>query len=251
MIDPSGIRRSIVDMTVRSGEGHLGSSFSIVEMLIGVFTAAQCRGKFNPSNLILSKGHASYAYYAFLHEVGLFSTEELHAVGTTGSKWYGHLPYIGGDARFPFGSGSLGHGLPFALGLAFALRARKFTDPVFCIIGDGEANEGTFWETLLLINKLRPTGFKLLIDCNNSSERAVPIGNAIAGLAAAFPYLRFHICDGHSPSEIHEKLDGEDDAVLICKTHKGFPIPFMMDNPVWHHKIPTSEEARAIKECLR
>lgn len=249
-IDASNIRRKIVELTMQSGEGHLASSFSIVEMLMAVYSIGEQSGGFKPQNFYLSKAHASYAFYAFMNEIYLFSDEELRAIGAAGSRWYGHLPYITGDPRFHFGAGSLGHGLPFSLGYTLSLRRQNCFDKVVCLIGDGEANEGTFWETLLLINKFRPSNFKIMVDCNNSSERAIPIIECFAGLYKSFAEIDFLFSDGHSVAEMSNLIEDKRDAVIFCRTEKGFPVDFMIDNPAWHHKIPTADEAQEISGRL-
>ena len=120
MSSSNQIRNSIIEIAAASEEGHIASSFSIVELLLAIFEYENKINVFEPSCLVLSKGHASYAYYAFLHHIGLMDLTELETVGQIGSKYYGHLPYIENDERFQFGSGSLGHGLPFSVGLAHA-----------------------------------------------------------------------------------------------------------------------------------
>jgi len=250
MLSASKIRGTIIDLVIQSKEGHIGSSFSIVEMLIAVHEVAAIMAASNTTHFFLSKGHASYAYYALLNEIGELNDSELSSIGQLGSKWYGHLPFIQRDSRFQFGSGSLGHGLPFSLGFLYSLRCKGSSDNVVCLIGDGEANEGTFWETLLLVNKLRPSGLKIMVDCNQSSERAIPVLTALRGLEVSFPYINFITCDGHSITEMVSALKSSGDSVILCETKKGFPVPFMTGNPVWHHRVPTLEEAEKIREFL-
>ena len=238
-------------MTLTAKEGHIASSFSIVEILMAIYRVCESNKNFTPQNIILSKGHASFAYYAFLHSISLMTNEELQSVGSFGSKYYGHLPYIPGDNRFQFGSGSLGHGLPYAVGLRYARHLQGCQDPVYCIIGDGEANEGTFWESLLFIQKLNFSNLAILVDANGSSERAIPIISNIKKMINIFHNIDFLESDGHDSKDIEMNLNSTDRCkVIICHTQKGFPIPFMIENPLWHHKIPTVDEAIQIEKYL-
>ena len=246
------VRKKILNMVMRSGEGHIASSFSIVEMLLAIFYDMKIlNNSFKNNNLILSKGHASYAYYAVLSHLGMMSEQEVLEVGKLGSKFYGHLPYIPNDMRFSFGSGSLGHGLPFALGLSTANSLLGKNDWVYCLVGDGEANEGTFWETMLLSEKYCDSKLKILIDCNGSSERAIPILDVLSNLGNVFKKISISKCNGHNISEIQKSLStGLNIRVALCETIKGFPSKLMSNNPVWHHKIPNDKEAELILKDL-
>jgi len=247
------IRSIILDIAVKSNEGHIPSSFSIVELLLSIYLKEKDNDNFfDPSCIVLSKGHATYAYYAFLNYIGLFSKLETETVGQVGSKYYGHLPYIQNDTRFQFGSGSLGHGLPFAIGLAHGVKILKKSKVIYCIVGDGELNEGTFWESLLLLQKLKITNIKVLIDCNGSSERAIPIINILKKLKTLFKDLDFIIVDGHSTDALISAMSTiKKSQILLCETIKGYPISFMKDNFEWHHRIPNKNEILKIKEELK
>jgi len=251
MIKSSTVRKLIIEAAIASKEGHIASSFSIVEMLIAIYREMEKEGGFIPENLILSKGHASYAYYALLCAAGKMDQSEFVTIGKLGSKFYGHLPYIYGDKRFQFGSGSLGHGLPYAVGLRHAYKVRGQANSVYCIVGDGEANEGTFWESLLLVSKLNPGRLRILVDCNRSSERAVPIHSILSRLGGVIDGIEVHTCDGHEPSQINQIISGNlGNILLLCNTQKGYPVREMIGNPIWHHKTPNPSEAESINAQL-
>ena len=249
MINCSKIRKTVIEIAVESNEGHIASSFSIIEILAAIYESeiTKCNKKFDPSCIVLSKGHASYGYYALLHSIGMMTDYEIKTIGKNGSKFYGHLPYIDGDKRFEFGSGSLGHGIPYALGRAYGIASKDKINTISCIVGDGEANEGTFWETLLILEKINICNINIFIDCNRSSERAVPIMEILENLKGIFRNIDVHKVNGHDISEILDIIKKNNKSKLIlCETKKGYPISFMMSNPVWHHKTPNGEEAEII-----
>ncbi len=252
LIKVNKVRKIILKMVMSSGEGHIASCFSIVEMLLAIFNDMKIiTDSYKTDNFILSKGHASYAYYAVLNYLKLMSKKEVLEVGNIGSKFYGHLPYVDSDRRFSFGSGSLGHGLPFALGRSTANKIKGKDDWVYCLVGDGEANEGTFWETLLLSEKFYDSKLKILVDCNGSSERAIPILGILSNLKKIFKKISISSCDGHNISSIQKCLStGLNIRVILCKTIKGYPSKLMSDNPIWHHKIPNEEDAKKILKDL-
>ena len=249
---PRNIRARILNAINCSGEGHLGSCFSIVELLLGFGRAVEADpDRFSISEFILSKGHASYAYYSWLTEIGLMKEDEFLLTGQVGSKLYGHLPFIDGDERFQFGSGSLGHGFPFALGCAVSNVFKGNGLNTCCLIGDGEANEGTTWETLLLMNKFPSASLTILVDMNGSSERAVPIAKQLMTLSNVFPSICFQEVDGHNADEVAEAILGnEHQKVILCQTHKGFPCPTLLDNPIWHHRVPSEKELKLLLKEL-
>lgn len=244
----SRIRQTILNMAYKSNEGHIPSSFSIVEILIAIKNHQAKTKELMPQNIVLSKGHASFGYYAFLNEYGHFSEAEINSVCKVGSKYYGHLPYLHNDQRFHYGSGSLGHGLPYALGLAFGNVRSGCDETIYCVVGDGEANEGTFWESLLILKKFPDLNVKIIIDQNNSSERAIPITsflNNLGGLYDGNGYVTS--VSGHNLDALESALDCS--IIIIANTTKGYPVD-MLSSPIWHHRTPGAEELDQIKNKL-
>jgi transketolase len=248
------IRKNILDMALESNEGHVPSSFSIVEILVAIVEhQLHTEGAFRFDHVVLSKGHATYAWYGLLRATGNFSDNEFSSVGKVGSKFYGHLPYLDEDPRFSFGSGSLGHGLPFAVGRALGNHLRGDASPFFVIVGDGEANEGTFWESLLLLTKFSITcklNLKVLIDANQSSERAIPIMSFLDRLGELTRFDFFTV-DGHSVTDIRQAIDARDSNISLikCNTMKGYPSKELM-SPKWHHKAINRAEYTHLIENL-
>jgi len=217
-----------------------------VETLLAIVeTQLKKESVFNPRNIILSKGHASYCWYAILAEYGLLTEDEFSTIGKVGSKLYGHLPYLDSDERFSYATGSLGHGLPFAIGYSFATADKIDLSCKYVVIGDGESNEGTFWEGLLLAQKLieiRAMRLNVLIDMNDSSERAIPIARNLRHLRHVFPKFEWYEHDGHELEAMIDVLVKTTDKLCIhlCFTKKGYPYPELSD-PIHHHGRFTQE----------
>jgi transketolase len=226
-----------------SGEGHVASSFSIVEILIAIYKYLDQQGKgaeFS-SHFILSKGHGVYALYALMSELGLISDDDLNSVGQDGSYLIGHVPFKP-ERGFYVGTGSLGQGLPMALGRAYLRRQFHEETPDFVIVGDGELNEGSIWETLILMQKFPRTKIRVFIDNNLSSTRAIPMSKVFEALKVGWTTIEV---DGHDIQKILQIIienDTDENLIILANTQKGYPLR-MMNDPIWHHRIPTQLEA--------
>jgi transketolase len=237
------IRRKVLQMVVGSREGHVASSFSIAEILTAIYQYLdeQGRGADFDSHFILSKGHGVYALYGLMSELGLISDEELSQVGQYGSDLIGHVP-VNPERSFYVGTGSLGQGLPMALGRAYVRRQAGDTTPEFVVVGDGEFNEGSIWETLMLMQKFPCAKMRVFVDNNLSSTRAIPMARVFEAVKAGWPTVEV---DGHDMNQILQILkdnDTDENLIILCNTKKGFPLK-AMNNPMWHHRMPTQEEA--------
>jgi len=239
------IRRKVLQMVVASREGHVASSFSIAEILTAIYQYLDEQGKGSDfaSHFILSKGHGVYALYGLMSELGLISDEELSQVGQYGSYLIGHVP-VKPERSFYVGTGSLGQGLPMALGRAYVRRQAGDTTPEFVVVGDGEFNEGSIWETLMLMQKFPRAKMRVFVDNNLSSTRAIPMARVFDAVRAGWPTIEV---DGHDMNQIFNILkenDTDENLIILCNTKKGFPLK-AMNNPMWHHRMPTQEEADA------
>jgi len=234
----SSIRRRVLELANKSGEGHIPSSLSIVEMLFACLSYIKKADK-HPSHLVLSKGHASLAYYAALEEFGFISESELNDFCDFNSKFGGH-PDATKHGAIPFSTGSLGHGLAMATGAAYFERHKRMNPgPIFVILGDQECNEGSVWEAALLGSALKLNNLVCLIDMNGSDSRSIPMQS----LAAKWGAFNWHVLevDGHSREQLTEAVNQAEKNVdlptaIICKTIKGKGISFMENSFEWHHK---------------
>lgn len=250
------LRALIIEVAGVAKEGHVPSALSILDILFVTYK------KFLPlsdlssidnigNRFILSKGHASMALYVVLHDFKKITTEELFSFARYESKLGGH-PDRNKILGVEVSTGSLGHGLPQGIGMAKAMQIKKAVGHIYVLIGDGEANEGTIWESALLAPNHKLGNLTCIVDNNLSSERALDMGN-IANKFEAFGWETLEI-NGHDHDAIERalKLRTNDKPIaIIANTVKGFGVPTMEANPEWHHRSPNSEELTFFLSELR
>lgn len=228
MIDK--LRRRILEVAYRDGMGHIPSALSILDIVWVLHDKVMTKD----DQFVLSKGHGCMALYAVLEEKGLLDWS---------NKLWGH-PKRGGAILAS--TGSLGHGLPMAVGLAMAKKIKGEAGRVFVLVGDGECNEGTTWESAMLAAHHKLDNLVVIVDQNFSSERALSTGN----LAKKFEAFGFasEFMKGHDHDELSMLMNTRDSFVipwpvaLIAKTTKGNGVPFMENNWAWHNRKLTKEE---------
>jgi transketolase len=244
-------RAKVLNMVLQSREGHVASSFSIIEILVAIYSYLQNTNQTDKfcSHTILSKGHSVYALYAIMSELGKLTNEELSQVGQYGSYLIGHVP-VRPENNFFVGTGSLGQGLPMALGRAYVNHMIHDSCPQFVIVGDGELNEGSCWETLLLMQKFPNCKLRLFVDNNHSSTRAIPLHNIFKALRQGWNTVDVNGHSVHDIVEILSKNDSDENLIILCETKKGFPLQ-AMNNPIWHHRMPTASEVAEFNQEIR
>ena len=248
------LRRLVVEGMVGGGQGHLGSSLSLIEIIRVLYDTIL---RFDPANpnfpdrdrCILSKGHGCLALYAMLVDKGFISREELANFCHPGGMLGGH-PEFGKIPGVEFSTGALGHGLSVGVGMALSARIQKRDSRIFIILGDGEINEGSVWEAALTAGKYKLENLIILIDHNKmqsygATDYVLPLGP----LVDKWQSFGFSVqeANGHDVHELQcslsklSNLDGKPTAI-ICHTVKGKGIHFAEDNNDWHHKNNLSVE---------
>ena len=248
------LKQIIVNASAKSGEGHIPSAFSVLDILWVLYDKIL---KIDPKNprahdrdfFILSKGHASLGLYAVLAEKGFFSLSELENFGKFNSMLGGH-PDRNKIPGVEASTGSLGHGFPISIGVALGLKIKKMDNKVFVLIGDGECNEGTVWESALLASHHNLSNLCCIVDYNHSTDRALEMGD----IAEKFKSFGWNTCviNGHNHEEIYNALIKKSDKpkAIIANTIKGYGAKIMENNPAWHHKSPSPEEFDILLEEL-
>ena len=244
----SFLRKICLQMSHDTSASHIGSIFSMMDILVYIYYSGLLRAE---DKFILSKGHAVLGLYAALHDLGVISQEQFNSYRVNGSELIEH-PSIR-VAGINVSTGSLGHGLAISIGLAMA----KPTEHVYCIMGDGECQEGSVWESAIIASRLKLKNLTIVVDSNkyqgysDSSEQLFP-SNIVAKM---FAVLNFHVTeiDGHDYAEIRKAFSDSQDIdcarVIIATTIKGKGVSFMENRFEWHYKSPDDTQLKtALKE---
>jgi transketolase len=255
------MRRDIVEMIGEAGSGHPGGSLSAADIVATLYFGGVL--KHDPANpewperdrFILSKGHAAPVLYAALAEVGYFGRDHLLTLRKLGSMLQGH-PDCRKTPGVEVSTGSLGQGLSIAAGLAAGLRGGERPEPscddrtVFCLMGDGEIQEGQIWEAAMFSAHEGLDNLVGIIDHNGLQiDGACDEVMCVGSLAAKFKAFDWHTIeiDGHDVSAVCEALEAAKafrggPAVVIAHTIKGKGVSFMEGNAGWHGKAPSAEQ---------
>jgi len=235
------IKENIIRIAHQANEGHIPSAFSILDLVVVLYEKGLVNEK-KENRFILSKGHGSLALYSVLAKYNVFDSKELFSFGRYNSNFGGH-PDRTKLNSVEASTGSLGHGFPIAVGMAIGEKIKKTNHKIYVIIGDGEANEGTIWESALLASHHKLNNLYCIVDFNHSTDRALELGDLEAKFIA-FGWKTICI-NGHDHQEIRQAyLHSETDkpVVIIAETIKGYGCKIMENNPEWHHKSPTVDE---------
>ncbi len=256
------LRQDVLDMVYRAKTGHIGGDFSVTDILNVLYNSVM---DITPENFssndrdhfVLSKGHCVEALYAVLCDKGFFPGEDLLTVSQFGSNYIGHPNNkVNG---IEMNSGSLGHGLSVAVGMALALKRDKKPYRVYVVMGDGELAEGSVWEGAMAGGHYKLSNLCAVIDRNRlqisgGTEEVMAqdsqdarweafgwnvlhaAGNDVKALDAAFAKAR-------------ECADRP--TVVVADTTKGCGVSFMENKAGWHHRVPTDEEYEQAKAELK
>jgi transketolase len=246
LADPVAVRLTILDMLYRAKASHLGSSMSVVEMLVAMYGSTQVEKIRNRapdrSRVIVSKGHCAAATYATMAHFGIIPMALLDTYHTDHSLLAGHVSHAVHGVEHS--TGALGHGINVAVGCAIGLRTRNVADALaLTLVGDGEIQEGSVWEALMLASHLRLNNFVALLD-NNRISSITDTDNVLDQRPLAQRFAGFGLgvreVDGHDVtailSAIRELTAGDRPGVIICNTIKGKGVPFAENQPIWHYR---------------
>ena len=263
------IRRLIVQMLAKAGSGHPGGSLSAADLITCLYFASLSSGqpilRYDPKNpnwperdkFHLSKGHCAPLWYAVLAEAGFFNKEKLNTLRKLGSMLQGHP-----DRRTPgveVASGSLGQGLSITLGMCLAAKIDKLDYYVYCLLGDGEIQEGNIWEAAMAAAHFKCNNLCAILDYNgfqiDGRVKAIMNLEPLISKWQAFGWHTIEI-DGHNMKEILSAFDEAKTikgkpAIIIAHTIKGKGVSFMENVVDFHGRAPTKEEAeKALKELI-
>lgn len=254
----NNLRLKIAQMVKKSGEGHIPSSYSIVDLIDHLYGKVLRVNAKNPKwaerdYFILSKGHGCGALYVVLHKYGFITDQDITDYSTSNGILGGHPDMTivpGAEAS----TGSLGHGFPTAVGIALGLRIQQLHNRTFTLLGDGECHEGTIWESANVAANLKLGNLCAIVDWNGSAAQLMPLDDMPAKWSA-FGW-EVHVIDGHSVEEMQAtfaKIQFTSDGrpkVVIARTIKGKGVSFIEGHGKWHHRVPSDEEMSLITKEL-
>ena len=250
------IRKEIFLVANRASIAHIASAFSIVETLYVLYEEGVLKYDSKNPNweerdyFVLSKGHGSLALYYELYQNGFFDRETFYSFSSADS-------ILGGEPCYPTipgvecSTGSLGHGLNFAVGVALSKKMDCRAEKVYCLIGDGECEEGSTWEALMFACKQSLDNLTILVDSNRIQK--MDFLTSIMGIDSWKNHFEAFGCqvevvNGHCVSEIKKVLTSENKSqkprVVILNTVKGKGVSIMENNPAWHWKLPNKKELK-------
>ena len=243
------MRLNIIKLAGRAGaEGkgtHIAPSLSIVEIMAVLYNHIMQQNDV----FVLSKGHGGLAYYAALMEAGVITESQLNAFETDGSDFPGQPSKNHGNG-IVFSSGSLGMGLSYASGLALAAKKSGERKKVYVLLGDGELNEGSNWESVMFARQHKLDNLIAIVDCNGMQSDGRTIDILDVDLESAFISYGWQtrVCNGHIVEDLaaaFEFPETETPRIILAKTVKGKGVSFMENNNTWHHNRLNSEQYKA------
>lgn len=254
------VRRADLAMIQRARLGHIGSDFSVIDILVTLYGAVLSIDPRQPEHpdrdrFVLSKGHSAGALYAVLAECGFFPRAELATFAAPLSALNGH-PNRTKVPGVETNTGPLGHGFPVAVGMALAAQLRRSASRTFVVLGDGELQEGSNWEAAMTASHYGLVNLTAVVDRNRLQQGArTEETKRLEPLADKWTSFGFEVreADGHDPAGLLAALApaGEGRPVcVIAHTVKGKGVSFMEDRVEWHHKVPSEEQVGAALEEL-
>ena len=242
-IDCKSIRKNILEASYTSGHGHIPTCFSIIEILYSIYSKGKFGDGINDDIFILSKGHGSLGYYGVLAHFGFIETKELHTFGQHKSRLGCHADRKKVPGVYA-STGSLGHGIGLAVGVALASKIIGNNRKVYVLIGDGESNEGSCWEALMVAAHNKLSNLIVIFDDNKSQGRCLPV---------ILPYEKFLSfgfetlsVKGHNIDLITQSLNhsvNDKPLAIIADTIKGWGCKTLVENRYeWHRRSPNKEE---------
>jgi transketolase len=256
------VRYKLAEVSCKTGTPHLGSCLSAVELLVTLYWQYL---RIEPSTLadpnrdyfLLGKGHAASLLYTVLAYRGFYEPQLLLEHGKDNSMFEEH-PGMKAPPGVETPSGSLGHALSLATGMALTTKIKNMQNQFYVLVGDGELNEGTNWEAAMFAAKHKLDNLVLVVDFNKlqGTGRSCDIME-LEFLDAKFSAFGWHVerINGHNLDEINTAYNSASSctgkpSVIVADTLKGAGVSFMEDDNNWHYRIPTLEELDVIAQEL-
>jgi transketolase len=246
-----GFRRRVLDISQTVSALHIAPAFSCLETVDTIYYGLMRRDAEGKSSdtFLMSKGHGCMAQYVVLEALGVLSPDDLAQYCTSGGRLGAHPDY--GNPGIEASTGSLGHGLSMALGMAYAEKVRRTGNMVYAVLSDGEVQEGSTWEALMMASTFGVDNLVAFIDNNDFQS----LGRTSETHPSFYPLLDKFVAfgwearevNGHDADAIYGAVAGRTGGkpmMVICKTVKGRGVSYMENVPIWHYRAPNKDEYR-------
>lgn len=242
--DAHWMRKRILGLGLKSGSSgsHLGGSMSLVEILIALYNVVNISKDDNRDRIILSKGHGALALYTVLELKGVMNPELVDTFETNGTHLFAHASRDV-EHGIEFSGGSLGLGISYAIGVALACKTKGLNNHIYAIVGDGECNEGVFWEAMMTAHQFHLDNLTVIVDNNglqaDGFTKEIIDLSPMADKLTAFG-LKAITVDGHDVESLLNAItirEEEKPVAIVANTIKGKGVSFMENEAAWHHGV--------------
>jgi len=242
-------RKRILDISQQVQALHIGSAYSCTEIVDCIYYGLMRRNPdgTSPDTFLMSKGHGCMIQYVILEDRGVLSREDLDLYCKPNGRLGCHPDY--GNPGIEASTGSLGHGLSMAVGMALAERGRKTDGLIYTVLSDGEVQEGSTWEAVLMASSLGMSNLIAFVDNNDfqslgRTSETHPSFYPLVDKFAAFGWETVEV-DGHDSMSVFDAVTGRRGGrpfMVVAKTVKGKGISYMENVPIWHYRSPSPKE---------
>lgn len=252
-------RRRILDISQRVSALHIAPAFSCMEIVDCIYHGlmrSPAGANPGPDTFLMSKGHGCMTQYVILEDLGILSGEDLDRYCTSEGRLGAHPDY--GTPGIAAATGSLGHGLSMAVGMALAEKIQGRDGQIYAVLSDGEVQEGSTWEAVMMATSLGADNLITFVDNNDfqslgRTSETHPSFYPLAEKFAAFGW-QIHEVNGHDAEAIFEaattRTQGQP-TMIVCRTVKGRGVSYMENVPIWHYRAPNPEEYRQAVDELK
>lgn len=249
-------RKRILEVSQQVQALHIGSAYSCTEIVDCIYFGLMRRAAdgTSPDTFLMSKGHGCMIQYAILEDMGILSRQDMDMYCKAGGRLGCHPDY--GNPGINASTGALGHGLSMSLGMAYAEMTRGGNGTVYCVLSDGEVQEGSTWEATMMASSLKVKNLVAFIDNNDfqslgRTSVTHPSFYPVVDKYTAFGWECVEV-PGHDSEALYNAVKsrrGDRPMMVVAKTTKGRGISYMENVPIWHYRSPNVDEYKqALKE---
>lgn len=242
-------RRRILEISQQVGALHIGSAYSCTEIVDCIYFELMRRGAdgVSPDTFLMSKGHGCMIQYAILEDLGVLTRKDMDLYCKAGGRLGCHPDY--GNPGIAASTGALGHGLSMSLGMAYAEKVRGGKGIVYCVVSDGEVQEGSTWEATMMASSLKVNNLVAFMDNNDfqslgKTSVTHPSFYPTVDKYTAFGWESVEV-PGHDSQAIYAAVAGrrgDRPLMVVCRTTKGRGVSYMENVPIWHYRSPNKDE---------